>query len=60
MFMIVQDRELNDSEKKHFQNNYLVVGHCNGLFCLLFKDDTLVVWNPSLRELREEQYQNLR
>ncbi|KAG2315759.1 hypothetical protein Bca52824_018881 [Brassica carinata] len=28
-----------------------LVGHCDGLFCLYYEDNTFCVWSPSLRQL---------
>ncbi|XP_010507682.1 PREDICTED: F-box/kelch-repeat protein At3g23880-like [Camelina sativa] len=50
---VLQEPELYNDREKSLLFIYRVIGHCDGLFCLLLQDNSLAVWNPVLRELRK-------
>ena len=51
--MILEEVNINVGDDSRLLNDATVVlGHCHGLFCLYFENNTFGLWNPSLRELR--------
>lgn len=51
--MILEEVSVNVGDDSSLLNDTTVVlGHCHGLFCLYFENNTFGLWNPSLRELR--------
>lgn len=57
---MLYDNSINELELdyplKHPRKSVWIVGSCNGLLCIAIEEDTLFIWNPSLRKYNRLPY----